>query len=367
MAEEWTLGVEEEFQLLDATTGDLRPESAAVLRSAGQILGEEVQPELLRSQVEIATPICRTLDEVSSELRRLRELVGEAAAGEGCRLGAAGTHPFAVWQDQKITAKERYLDLADEFQQVARETMIFGLHVHVGIADPDLTIEVMNRVRPWLGALVALGANSPFWAGVDTGYASYRTEVFRRFPMTGTPQRLHGRRDYDQLVRTLVATGAITDATKLYWDIRPSARFPTLEFRVTDVCLRVHETVALAGLIRALARTAADDAAAGLPLVDPRPEVLEAAIWRAARFGMEGELIDPVAGCSRPAADFIGRVLQVASGALCAAGDAEVVRTAVDRLICEGTGAARQRAAYARRGHFGDVVDLIAEETSADL
>jgi carboxylate-amine ligase len=365
--ESLTLGVEEEYQLLDAVTGNLRPASAAVLGAARSALGEEVQPELLRSQVEIATPICRTLDEISAELRRLRCSVGEAATEVGCRLGAAGTHPFAVWQDQQVTPKQRYLDLADEFQQVARETLIFGCHVHVGIADPELAIDVMNRVRPWLSALVALSTNSPFWAGVDTGYSSYRTEVFRRFPMTGTPHFFRGRRDYDDLVETLVATGAITDATRLYWDIRPSARFPTLEFRVSDVCLRVSETVALAGLVRGLVAAAADEAATGAPAVEPRPEVLEAAIWRAARYGMDDELVDPAAGRALPAVDFVGRALEFAGDALRAAGDWDLVTAAIEQLIEDGTGAQRQRAAFARRHHFDDVIQLIADETAADL
>jgi len=363
--EDFSVGVEEEYQLIDAETGDLRPASAAVLSSAAPALGEEVQPELLRSQIEIASPVCRSLGEVAAQVTRLRRSVAEAAAAQGCRLGAAGTHPFATWDHQQFTAKPRYLDLAEEFQQTARDTLIFGCHVHVGIADEEVAIDIMNRVRPWLAVLVALGANSPFWAGADTGYASYRTEVFRRFPMTGTPHRFEGRADYDRVVATLVATEAITDATKLYWDVRPSARFPTLEFRVSDVCLRVEEAVAITGLVRSLAQAAHADAQAARPTPGPRPEVLEAAVWRAARYGLDGDLIDTLEGRSRPAREMVGALLALARPSLEEAGDWELVSAAVERLLVDGTGARRQREAFARRGDLGDVVALVVDETLA--
>ncbi len=364
---DFSIGVEEEYQLLDVTTGDLRPASGAVLEAARPALGDEVQPELLRSQVEIGTPICASLAEVAAELRRLRRAVGKAAAGEGCRLGAAGTHPFARWDDQQFTRKERYLELAEEYQQTARETLIFGCHVHVGIEDPDLAVQVMDRTRPWLAVLVALGASSPFWEGVDTGYASYRTEVFRRFPMTGTPHRFGSRAEYDRVVAILVATGAITDATKLYWDVRPSARYSTVEFRVSDVSSRVDEAVTITGLVWGLAQAAHSAARAGAPDPAPRPEVLEAAMWRAARYGLERDLIDTVGGSSRPAADMVGELLEVARGPLEESGDWDVVRAGVERMLVEGNGARRQRAAFARRGKLSDVVSLIIDETLAGV
>ncbi|MDP9072918.1 MAG: YbdK family carboxylate-amine ligase, partial [Actinomycetota bacterium] len=173
-----TLGVEEEYQLIDVDTGDLRPVNDAVLEAAEPSMGDSVHAELMRSQIEVSTPVCASLDEVDTELRALRRRLSALAGRYGCRLGAAGSHPTARWESQEVTPKERYLDMAGRFQQMARETLIFGCHVHVGIADPDIRIEVMNRARSWLPVLLALTANSPFWAGEDTGYASYRTVIF---------------------------------------------------------------------------------------------------------------------------------------------------------------------------------------------
>jgi carboxylate-amine ligase len=360
-----TLGVEEEYQLLDAATGDLRGASAAVLGHTRPVLGDTVQPELFDAQIEIATPVCRHLEEVAAELAGRRAVVAAAAEAQACRLGAAGTHPFARWEEHRVTPKERYLELAAEYGQVARETMIFGCHVHVGIPDPDDRIEVMNRVRPWLAVLLALSANSPFWEGVDTGYASFRTEVFRRWPTTGTPARFAGWDEYQGAVTVLVEAGAISDATKLYWDVRPSARFPTLEFRIADVCLRVDEAVTLAGLFRGLAGAALDAAAADRPPPDPRPEVLEAAVWRAAREGLDGQLLDPVAGRLVPATELVGHVLDVARPTLSALGDWSQVAGGVERLLREGTGAQRQRRAFRRRNDLADVIRLIEDETAA--
>jgi glutamate---cysteine ligase / carboxylate-amine ligase len=362
-----SLGVEEEYLLVDAQTLDVRGRSGTVLRRAHEGVGDDVQPELFSGEVESATPICTTLDEVSDTLRERRRLLAAAAAEAGCRLVATGTHPFARWQEQRITPKERYLDLAQEYQQVARETMICGQHVHIGIPDTEQRIGVLNRVRPWLAVFTALGANSPYWEGLDTGYASFRTDVFRRWPTNRMPRRFDGWADFERVVETLVACGAVDDATKLYWDVRPSARFPTLEFRVGDVCLRVDEAVCLAGLVRALAARCLDDEARGVPAPDPLPEVLEAAAWKASRYGLTADLIDPIDNRSVPAERLVRRLLAFVDRPLRELGDMDAVVDGVEGLLASGTGAERQRAVVAGGGDLTDVARFIADETSPAL
>ncbi|HSH77821.1 MAG TPA: glutamate--cysteine ligase, partial [Herpetosiphonaceae bacterium] len=284
MVEAWTLGVEEEYQVIDAATRELHPDGERVLHAAQAALGDDVQPELMQSQIEMATPVCATLADVRAALTEARRTLIQAAALHGDRLGAAGTHPYSEWRAQQTTPKARYQGLSHDFQQLARELVIFGCHVHVSIGDRTAALEIMNRARVWLGPLLALAANSPFWQGEDTGYASFRTELWSRFPMAGPPAPFASLAEYDQLVETLVATESIADPTNIYWDIRLPAKLPTIEFRVTDVCLTVDEAVMVAGLTRGLVRTCYEQWEAGVPVVAARPELLRSAHWRAARY-----------------------------------------------------------------------------------
>jgi glutamate---cysteine ligase / carboxylate-amine ligase len=335
-----------------------------VLPAARPELGDRVQPELYRSQVEMNTPVCATLGEVRDAVRRGRRALAEAAEGEGLRLAAAGTHPFSHWGDQTVTDKTRYRNLAQDYRQVFREQVVFGCHVHVGIQDREAAIQTMNRVRPWLPVLLALSANSPYWLGADTGYASYRTEVWNRWPMAGMPQAFASRAEYDRLVETLMATGSVREPTKLYWDVRPSARQETLEFRVADVCMGVDEAVMVAGLARALALVCHDAAARGEPDPAPRPELLRAAKWRAARHGLDADLVDAAAGRARPAAEMVRLFLDRVRPGLEAGGDLEEVTELVETTVARGTGAARQRAVFERTGSLEAVVDLVVEATA---
>ncbi|HEX8189236.1 MAG TPA: carboxylate-amine ligase [Pyrinomonadaceae bacterium] len=362
--EEFTIGVEEEYQIVDAKTRELRPRALRILPGAQAAVGEQVTPEMYLSQIEIGTPVCRNLFEVRAELTRLRREVNAAAVREGSRIAAAGTHPFSHWEDQEITPRRRYRGIAEEYEQLAREHLIYGCHVHVGVKDREAAIQVMNRARLWLAPLLALAANSPFWLGQETGYASYRTEIWRRWPMAGTPQEFGSRSEYDALVESLVETGSVADATKIYWDLRPSARFETLEFRVTDVCLTVDEAVMIAGLSRALTRTCYGQVARGEPLKRVRPELLRAAKWRAARYGLDADLIDVEEGKSVPAHELVGRLLTRLRNALEEDGAWEEVGELVRATLKGGNGAARQRAAYTRAGSFEDVVEFIVSETS---
>ena len=314
--------------------------------------------------VETNTPVCTTLAEVRQALRRARRALVEAAEREGLAIAAAGTHPFSSWADQEVTDKTRYHNLAADYRQVFREEVVFGCHVHVGFDDREAAVQAMNRVRPWLPVLLALSANSPFWVGADTGYASFRTEVWNRWPTAGMPQAFDSRAEYDRLVETLVATGSLREPTKLYWDVRPSARQETLEFRVADSVMAVDEAVMVAGLVRALAVTAQAAAERGDPDPRPRPELLRAAKWRAARNGLEVDLVDVLAGRARPAAELVGALLEEVRPALEEAGDLEEVAGLVRATLAGGTGAARQREVFRRTGRLEDVVDLVVEATA---
>lgn len=363
LGSEFSIGVEEEYQIVDPSSRELRSRAGRVLPSARESVGEDVSNELFLSQIEVGTPVCQTLSEVRAELVRLRRAVIEAARRDGCRIAAAGTHPFSHWGDQELTPKERYRDLADDFQQLTREQLICGCHVHVGIADREAAIQVMNRARPWLATILALSANSPFWLGRDTGYASYRTELFGRFPMTGTPHPFESRAEYDDLVAALGAVGIIHDGSNIYWDARPSSHFETLEFRVADVCMRVDEAVMTASLTRSLARACHAHWRQGEPVEPVRPELLRAAAWQASRFGLDGALIDVQARRAVPSATRVASLLAFLRPWLEDSGEWREVTTLVEETQARGTGASRQRAALARSGRMEDVVDLIVQET----
>ncbi len=364
---ELTLGVEEEYQIIDPVTRQLHGQAEAVLTAARETLGEAVQPELHRSQVEIATPVCQNLADVRAKLTYCRQAVIAAAETAGCQIAAAGTHPFSHWADQEVTPKPRYQELVNDYQQLMREQVIFGCHVHVGISDRELAIQIMNRARVWLTPLLALTANSPFWLGRDTGYASFRTELWGRWPTSGPPATFQSYADYRAVVQSLVDTHTVRDGSKIYWDIRVSERFETLEFRVTDVCATVDEAVMVAGLIQALVQTCYTQIVQGKPEPLVRSELLYAAHWRAARHGLSGELLDVIAEQAVPAAQRIETFLDFLRPALEEQNTWEEVSQTVRRIQQQGTGSDRQRAIYQQTGRLEDVVDHIVRQTSRDV
>ena len=366
-ADDFTIGVEEEYQIINPETRELRPRATRMLRKAREDLGDQVTNEFYESQIEIGTPVCHTLADVRAELVRLRRGVVEAAQRDKSRIAAAGTHPFSRWEGQPITHKTRYLELQDDFQQLAREAIIFGCHVHIGIADREEAIQVMNRSRPWLSPMIALAASSPFWLGAETGYASYRTQLFTRWPMAGMPHVFASRADFDDLVTSLVGVGMISDASKIYWDARPSSHAETLEFRVADVCPTIDEAVMVAGLCRALARTCLEQHRSGKPFEVIRPELLEASRWHASRFGLESKLIDVHAKKSVPARVLIESMLTFLRPALEADRDWHEVSETVRKTLDQGNSAQRQLWAFAQSGRLEDVVNLILRETVEGL
>jgi len=361
---EYTLGVEEEYQVVDAESRALDPRGGRVLERARQTLGEQVVPELRASQIEVVTPVCRTLAEVRAELLRLRRGVIREATEEGCRIVAASTHPFSHWQEQPITPDERYRRLVESYQRLTHEQLAFGFHVHVGLDDRETAVRVMNHLRLWLAPLLALSANSPFWIGEDTGYASYRTQVWGRLPVTGPPASFASLAEHDALIEALVQTGGVLDAASVYWDVRLPEKLETVEIRVADVPSRMDEAVMLAGLSRALVRACHERVEREEPYLDARPELLRVAHWGASRYGLDGELVDLEARRAVPAREIMEKMLAFARPALEEHGDYEEISSLVGDTLRRGNGAMRQRQTYEQASRLEAVVDALVEETA---
>ncbi|MFG1664984.1 glutamate--cysteine ligase [Streptomyces sp. Y7] len=356
-----TIGVEEEYLLLDPVTGLPVPLADKVRASAGLtpfVADQEVQNELLQAQVEVATPVCDTLEEASGHLLRLRHAVATAAERHGCRPAPCGTSPQRHSRPVAVTDKARYRAMRSQAPQLVAEQLVNGMHVHVGVPSREEGLQVMNRVLVWLPTLTAMSANSPLWDGHDTGFASWRTVVFSRWPVSGMPPYFHDVADYDRRVQRLLKSGLISDIGQLYWMIRLSARYPTVEVRCLDVQLHADTAAKFAGLIRALVTTELRALNAGTPAPESAPELLRASLWHAARHGLSDTLVD-LEGNTRPAADVVSELLHHITPALDAAGDTPHVTALTHQLLDKGTGADQQRAALADGG-LQAVTDLIA-------
>jgi carboxylate-amine ligase len=362
-----TVGVEEEYLLVDPVTGIPVPYSEKVRIAADLAcrMGErEVQCELLQSQVEVATPVCETLDEVGGHLLRLRHAMAAGAGTHGCRIAAVATPPLRdTHHPVAVTDHARYRAMLAQAPQLVAEQLVNGMHVHVAVPSREAGVQVLNRLRPWLPTLTAMSANSPLWDGHDTGFASWRTVIFSRWPVAGLPPVFENVEDYERRVRRLLDCGLISDTGQLYWQARLSDRYPTVEVRCPDVQLRVDDAVMLAGVVRALVETALAEAATDAPRPDRAPEFLRAAMWHATRHGLSGTLIDP-GGTVRSAGDMVRALLRHIAAALEASGDTGRVTSLVHRFLRQGTGADRQRAAFAAGGPRA-VIDLIVRESTA--
>ncbi|MFI0165310.1 glutamate--cysteine ligase [Streptomyces sp. NPDC017095] len=357
------IGVEEEFHIVEVETGLLAPRADSMLEKLpAQTFTTEMQQATIESNSGVHDSLAGLYDDVLGARRRL-----DAAAGaQGLAVVAAGTVPLARTQDTRPTAGRRYRHMADEYRMIADEQLICGTHVHVDMPDRDLAVRVMCEVSPWLHVLLALSASSPFWLGADTGYASWRTMVWQRWPTAGPPGCYADAAEYDADVRCLIDSGVISDAKMIYHDIRPSAHQQTLELRICDACPRAETVVLIAGLYRALvtearARLETTDA----PACPGRHEWLRAAAWRAARSGLEGALIDPVTRHEAPAAQVVRRLLERVRPALEAAGDWHTVRELAQRALAAGSAAHRMRLA-AEADDLLACTDLAIAETRGD-
>ena len=364
---EFTIGVEEEYQIIDPQTRELCGKAEQIIDYVRDNLAQDeqevIQPEMYRSQVEIATTVCQSLSQVRQELTRCRKEVIDAAEKTGKAIAAAGTHPFSDWREQELTPKSRYQNLEAEFKQLIRELIIFGNHVHVGVSDRAIGLQIIDRVRIWVPVLLAISANSPFWLGEQTDYASFRTEMWTRLPMTGLPEPFANEQEYQTLVDDLVSAGAIRDASNIYWDIRLSDKFPTIEFRVTDICMTVEEAVTITGLVRALVWTAYQEVINDKPFNRLRSEIMQAAHWCAARYGLTGKLIDVENKVQLPARELINKFLHYLRPALEEFGDWETISASVQKILEQGNGAQRQLAIYQKKQNLEEVVDYIIEQT----
>jgi carboxylate-amine ligase len=367
-AEEFTIGVEEEYQIIHPQTRQLAAQAPTILDIVQSEWGNDVvKSEFRQSQIEIATPVCRSLQEVRTQLTRLRSTIMEAAAAVNSCIAAAGTHPFSHWQDQPLTPKPRYYEVMQMYQMLMRELVTFGCHVHIGLKRREMAIPVINRLRLWLAPLLALSASSPFWLGTDTGYASYRSILLHRLPTAGPPLSFDSYADYQSLVQQLVASQLIPDATQIFWDVRLSQRFPTLEFRLTDVCMTIDEAVMITGLVRGLVWTCYQQALSQIPYPVLRPELQWAAHWQAARWGLAQDLIDVEAACSVSARTLIEKLLTFVRPVLEESGDWEEVSTIAQKTLQEGTSAARQRSMYKATESLEAVVDFVVKETAKGI
>jgi carboxylate-amine ligase len=356
-----TMGVEEEFHLVDLKTRRLTARAPVLL---GELSNSYVA-ELQRCVVETNSGVVDTLDGLRADLQGHRKVLVDAAAKLGMGVVAAGAVPLSVPAEMQVTQTARYRQMLADYQLLAREQLICGTQVHVGVADRDESVVVANRVSAYVPTLLALSASSPFWSdGSDTGYSSVRTLVWQRWPTTGLAAPVSSAAEYDKLVAELVASGAITDAGMVYFDVRPAVAAPTLELRVCDSCPSVDTIVLIAGLFRALVDREVEGLRAGVPAIEVSPPLGRAALWRAARSGLEGKLVEIDGPVSRPAGDVVTELVRSLRPQLEAAGDWQMIVELTRQVLIAGTSAARQRRALRRRGRLTDVVDQLIAETA---
>jgi carboxylate-amine ligase len=366
VSEPWlTIGIEEEFQIVDQER-QLRAHIDQLIASLHEALGDQLKAEMMQSVVEVSTNVCANVDEARAEIVRLRSALAGALQPAGLRIASAGTHPFSHWQDQQVTERERYKILEEELQDVIRELLIFGLHVHVGIPDPQRRIEVMNEARYFLPHLLALSTSSPFWLGRATGLKSYRSVIWSRFPRTGIPPEFASLGEFTSYVDLLVKTRSIDDGKKIWWDVRPHAFFPTLEFRICDATTRVDETICLAALVQAICAKLLRLRERNLGFRKYMPGLINENKWRAIRHGIDGSLIDFGKQVEVPFRALALELLEFVDDVVDDLGSRSAVEY-VHTILRDGTSADRQLRIYQETGHLHAVVDSVAAETMAGV
>ena len=362
MAHRFTIGVEEEFQIIDPATCELRSHVMQLVSAASPAIADQVKHEMHQSIVETGTNICENVGELHNEMLRTRGELVAAAERAGLQVAAAGTHPFSSWIDQVISPGERYQHIVEELQQLARSLLIFGMHIHVAMPDKQTTIDMMNMVRYFVPHLLALSTSSPFWMGRNTGLKSFRTTVFRRFPRTGIPEQFESWSAYENFVNLLVKLNCIDTGKKIWWDVRPHPTFGTLEFRMCDVTTKVEEAVAIAALTQALVvklhRLYKNNQSWRLY----RRALIEENKWRAARYGIEGKLIDLGKEQEVPMRALIPELLELVDDVVDDLGSRPAVNY-VNTIMKEGTSAERQMRVYEQTNDLKAVVRHIVAET----
>jgi carboxylate-amine ligase len=356
-----TIGIEEEFQIVDGD-GQLKSHIDTLLTAARPLLGEQVKAEMLQSVVEVGTKICADIGEARAEIHTLRGTLASLLRPAGLRIASAGTHPFSHWQEQQVTENDRYKVLEEEMQDVIRELLIFGLHVHVGIPDRERRIEIMNEARYFLPHLLAISSSSPFWLTRATGLKSYRQIIWQRFPRTGIPPDFSSYDELENYVELLVKTKCIDDGRKIWWDLRPHSIYPTLEFRICDASTLVEETLCIAALVQAICAKLLVMRERNIGFRRYAPQLIQENKWRAMKGGMDAKLIDFGKSAEVPMRDLAVELLEFVDDVVDTLGSRREV-TYLEKIAREGTSADRQLATYAKTGHLHAVVDQVAAET----
>jgi carboxylate-amine ligase len=362
MFEQFTLGIEEEFQIVDPKTRELRSHVSEFLEEGKMILGEQIKPEMIQSMIEVGTGICKNIEEARVDITRLRSIISGLAGKTGLAIIAASTHPFSHWEDQKIYDDERYSLLVQELQNVARSLLIFGLHVHVGVADLDRRIHIMNAARYFLPHVLALTTSSPFWVGHNTGLKSYRSEVFKQFPRTDIPDHFDSYSSFQRYVDLLVRTGCINDGKKIWWDLRPHPVFPTLEFRICDIPTRVDDTVAIAALFQAIVAKLTKLIEKNLGFRLYRRMLIQENKWRAVRWGIDGKMIDFGKQKEVPTRDLILELLEFVDDVVDELGSRKEIEH-IHTILQRRTSAEEQLRVFEETKDLNAVVDRLIELT----
>ena len=362
----FTLGIEEEFAIVDPKTRELRSHIQEILEGGKVMLKEQIKPEMHQSVVELGTEICQSIVDARAHVIDLRSKLAGLADRSGLKIASAGTHPFSHWRDQLITEGERYREIVEDMQQLARANLIFGLHVHVGIPDRETAIHVMNQARYFLPHIYALSVNSPFWVGQNTGLKGYRLKVFERFPRTGIPDAFESLSEYEDYCKLLVKTGCVDNAKKIWWDIRLHPFFDTLEVRVCDAQSRVDDTLAIAALIQAMIAKLHKFQWQNMSFRIYRRRLIDENRWRASRYGIDGKLIDFGKEAEVDTRRLINELLEFISTEVNDLGSKNEMAH-VERIMREGTGADRQLVAWEHTHDMKSVVDQIVAETYEGL
>ena len=362
MFDQFTLGIEEEFQIVDPETRELRSHVAEILDEGRMLLGEQVKPEMIQSQIEVGTGVCKNIQEARADITNLRGIIASLAEKNGLKIVAASTHPISRWQDQKIFEDDRYELLVQELQTVARSLLIFGVHVHVGIADRERQIHIMNASRYFLPHVLALSTSSPFWMGHNTGLKSYRSEIFKQFPRTDIPDHFDSYPGFQRYVDLLIKTGCINDGKKIWWDSRPHPFFPTLEFRICDIPTRVDDTIAIAALFQAIVAKLYKLIDKNLGFRLYRRMLIQENKWRAVRWGLDGKMIDFGKQKEVPTKDLIRELLDFVDDVLDDLGSRKEVEH-IHSILDRGTSADEQLRVYQETNDLKAVVDRLMELT----
>lgn len=368
MTQRYSIGIEEEFQMVDRVSGQLSANINTIMEKGVPIFGEQIKPEMLQSTVELISNVCPNIPAARVEMQGLRVKLARLLAEEGLALVSAGTHPTAVWTDQMTTSHPRYMELQEEFQDVGRSILIFGLHVHVGVENKDIAVTLMNQLRTWLPHLLALSSNSPFWSGRYTGLKSYRSVVWKRFPRSGMPDSFATWDDFNRYVQTLIDTRCIDNGKKIWWDIRPHPFFNTIEFRVFDMPATLDDGIAIAAFCQALVAKLSWLHGRGIGAhVFPR-NLLEENKWRAMRYGLDAEIVDFARGCTLSLRDSIHDLLDFVDDVIDDLGTRRemlYLRQLLDDP--RGTGADRQIAIFQETGSTDAVIRHLMQQTMQSI